>query len=120
MEKMKFSRNGSLGEEAVTMSLDPLDDQYDGETSEELVAHAALLKDKISSKDQRSYFSYDAEYPLGHEIVIKSKELKEIYNLRDMLIGRIYSIVNDVRNGIPLMGYCDHCPTRKITIRDKG
>jgi len=44
---------------------------------------------------------------------------KEIVDLRDLLVGRIYSVVNDVIQGAPLQGFCDHCPHRKITIKGK-
>jgi hypothetical protein len=43
---------------------------------------------------------------------------EELVDLRDLLVGKIYSIVNDVRNGIPLQGSCDCCPGLKITIKD--
>jgi hypothetical protein len=45
---------------------------------------------------------------------------KEIVDLRDVLVGKIYSVVNDVIQGIPLQGFCDHCPNRKITIESKS
>lgn len=57
-------------------------------------------------------FSDQAEY-----IYITKEKMQEIVDLRDLLVGRIYSIVNDVINGIPLRGYCKHCPERKITIK---
>ena len=48
---------------------------------------------------------------------IAKRTLKEIYYLRNMLVGKIYSIVNDVRHGIPLRGSCENCPNQKLTIK---
>ena len=49
----------------------------------------------------------------------EKEKMKEIENLRSLLVGKIYSIVNDVANGIPLQGYCKYCPDRKVTIKSK-
>jgi len=41
-------------------------------------------------------------------------QITEIFNLRDLLVGRIYSLINSVRHSIPLRGHCGYCP--KINI----
>ena len=48
------------------------------------------------------------------------KQVKEFKDLRDLLVGKIYSIVDDVRHFIPLQGFCDRCPHRRITIKGKS
>jgi len=49
---------------------------------------------------------------------VPASKVKEIVNLRDLLVGRIYGhIMNAVRNGTPLKGCCDFCPNREITIK---
>lgn len=62
-------------------------------------------------------------FPSHNEHNIKyvhKKKYAELIDLRDLLVGKIYSILNDVRNGIPLRGYCDYCPDRRITIKSKS
>jgi hypothetical protein len=49
-------------------------------------------------------------------VYIAKEKIREIIDLRDLLVGRTYSIVNDVINGIPLKGSCNHCPTLKVSI----
>ena len=70
----------------------------------EMVAEAALLQNK--EKREKA----------GNE----RKQAKELLDLRDLLVGKLYGIVNDVRNGIPLQGYCDSCPDRRVTIKSKS
>jgi hypothetical protein len=56
------------------------------------------------------------------EIIAKvpASKVKEILDLRDLLVGRIYyNIMNAVRNGTPLRGNCDFCPNRSVAIREK-
>jgi len=48
------------------------------------------------------------------------KRAKELLDLRDLLVGKIYAIINEVRNGSPLRGNCDSCPDRRITVKDKS
>lgn len=49
---------------------------------------------------------------------VPASKVKEILNLRDLLVGRVYGhLMNAVRNGIPLRGYCDFCPNKEITIK---
>jgi len=55
---------------------------------------------------------------LGMKPEIGVIELKEINNLKNDLVGKIYSLVYDVKNGIPLDGYCNHCPDKKLTINE--
>jgi len=76
-----------------------LGDVFANRTPQEMVTQAATLKE--------------------HEHAEKEK-LNEIESLRNLLVGKIYSIVNDVGNGIPLQGYCDYCPDRKVTIKGKA
>jgi len=56
-------------------------------------------------------FSYDPE-----AIFDSGKELELVFNLRDNLVGEIYSIINEVKNGIPLKGHCQACPSNKIML----
>lgn len=46
------------------------------------------------------------------------KRIKKIDDLKALLVGKIFSIINQVQNGIPLQGFCDFCPDREITIKD--
>jgi len=52
-------------------------------------------------------------------VYVDQTRMRETLNLRDQAIEAIYSIVNDVINGIPLEGFCEHCPNRRITIESK-
>jgi len=58
---------------------------------------------------------------LGRDDVVArvpASKVKEILNLRDLLVGRIYGyIMNVVRHGTPLKGCCDFCPNREIAIK---
>jgi len=49
---------------------------------------------------------------------VRKTKYKELIDLRDLLVGRIQSVILDVIEGVPLRGYCDRCPDRKITIKD--
>ena len=51
-------------------------------------------------------------------IKIEKEKFEQILDLRDYLVGKIYSVIYDVSQGTPLMGYCDHCPNRRITISE--
>jgi hypothetical protein len=51
---------------------------------------------------------------------VHKAKYKEIVDLRNLLVGKIYSVVNDATHGIPLQGFCDHCPNRKVTIKDES
>ena len=47
----------------------------------------------------------------------KNKDLlKRTYALRDLLVGRLFSIIYAVKHGSPLKGVCKYCP--KIIIKD--
>jgi len=89
--------------------------EFAGETPSEIVVQASTLKDE--------YIKLPRRYGLGASkdefIHVHRKEMKEIYDLRNLLVGKLYSIVNDVRNGIPMRGYCDHCPHHKLTIKEQ-
>lgn len=51
---------------------------------------------------------------------VPASRVKEILNLRDLLVGRIFGqIMNTVRNGTPLKGSCEFCSNKKVTIREK-
>jgi len=46
----------------------------------------------------------------------KSEKHKRIEVLEPLIYGKICFIMEDVRQGIPLKGYCDHCPLSKVKI----
>jgi hypothetical protein len=71
------------------------------DSSMELFSAAISLQDK----DKRE----------GH---IEDEKLKELLDLRDLLVGKIYAIVYAVNHGEPLLGYCDFCPNRNVTIKE--
>lgn len=49
---------------------------------------------------------------------VPASVVTEIVNLRDLIVGKIYGhIMNIVRNGAPLKGICDFCPTNEVKIR---
>jgi hypothetical protein len=52
----------------------------------------------------------------GLKIEVSDKEVKELVNLRDLLIGKIYMIIAKVKHGTPLQGKCDLCP--ELTIKE--
>jgi predicted transcriptional regulator len=43
---------------------------------------------------------------------------QELLDMRDLLIGRIYSLVDRVKHGIPLEGSCDACPGRYFSVKE--
>lgn len=95
-------------------------------------SHMAGVEENISERDfERQILFEDAKtagstirfqvnpFPSADTreyVYVTKTKMQKIIDLRDLLIGRIYSTVNDVVNGIPLQGYCKHCPDRKITI----
>ncbi len=123
MEKSGWSSSDSLPKLLGTL-------EVEGVTPMEMVSRAISLRDKQVREDdaEGQVATIEAMYSLqlkekGREpkplySAQQRRELKELYDLRDLLVGRIYSLVNDVRNGIPLEGYCEFCPDRKITIND--
>mgnify|MGYP001148246912 CR=1 FL=1 len=82
----------------------------------------AHVEGEISHEEDM--FSFDPRSGKHHNRSLYSKEerkkVKELYDVRDLLVGKLYSIANDVQNGIPLQGFCDHCPDRRITIKSKS
>jgi len=97
-------------------------------------SHMAGVEENISERDfERQILFEDAKTAAnkiriraGHfpsadtpeYVYVTKTKMQKIIDLRDLLIGRIYSTANDVVNGIPLQGYCKHCPDLKITILD--
>lgn len=45
------------------------------------------------------------------------KELKEAIELRNLLVGKLYFIVEQVKHGIPLKGFCDCCPRLHVSVQ---
>lgn len=82
---------------------------------EMMISQASRLgKDNRVDKDMRSLARAKINLPIS----INREKFKEICDVRDLLVGKIYSVINDVRNRSPLLGYCDHCPIKKITINE--
>jgi hypothetical protein len=105
------STRGSWLEDSSSVSADS---NVSGEDFERM-----MLEEQFPIKDNMLVIDVNSN-SLGGQPNIKyvSKEkFKEIIDLRDLLIGKLYSILNDVKNSIPLQGYCEHCPDRKILIK---
>ena len=120
MDKTGFSK--SQGFPKIGLS-----DIFSSQTPQEMVGHASTMKDS-TTRDTYVRSEIESEEQLWTSMMKEkafsasygiSKETRGLYDLRALLVGKIYSIVNDVINYIPLQGYCDHCPDRKITIKDK-
>jgi len=79
------------------------------------------VESEISQEEDM--FSFDFRNGQRLDRTLYSKEERErvkgLYHVRDLLVGKIYSIANDVQNGIPLQGFCDYCPDRKIIIKTR-
>jgi hypothetical protein len=46
---------------------------------------------------------------------VPESKVREILDIRDLAVGKIYShLMNAVRNGTPLKGRCDYCPSVHI------
>lgn len=98
--------------------------------SELVVSASALTEDNVRKahvegeiSERESFFSFDLRQrgiekrPLYSE---KEKaEVSELFDLRGLLVGKIYYIANQVQNGIPLKGSCGCCPHRFISIKGK-
>lgn len=88
----------------------PTDFNFDDSTPEETAAKAAALKgDQIVVLDP-----FKALRESGLKIEVSDKEVKELVNLRDLLVGKIYTIIAKVKHGSPLEGKCDLCPELAI------
>jgi len=62
-----------------------------------------------------------AERKAEREKILTTQEkatIDEAENLGKLLIGEIVFIGNSVKHGIPLKGYCDHCPHLRVSIKD--
>lgn len=44
----------------------------------------------------------------------------KVGDLYSRLTKKMSQLSDDPRNGIPLRGYCDHCPERRVKIQDEG
>jgi len=74
---------------------------HDFESPDELIQVAASIR--VGYSMMSNYYSdYD------------QNKIKRLLFLRDLLVGRIYSIVNGVKHNIPLRGHCSYCPNIKI------
>jgi hypothetical protein len=49
---------------------------------------------------------------------ISQNDLKELENLKAQLIGKVYLLVDCVKNGSPLKGSCETCPGRYLAIKN--
>jgi len=84
--------------------------EFSSETPDELVAEAASMRGSLPSAEGMK------EYAAQLHLDVDVKKLREIMELRDSLVGKVYSIVYDIKHGIPLRGCCDSCPDRSLTI----
>ena len=101
-------------------------DVFSGETPQEILSQASVM----TNAETRKGFvdnEIDSEEDLAMQMIREKglrktfkvdKKTRELWDLRALLVGKIYSIVNEVKNGIPLQGYCNCCPDRKIAILD--
>jgi predicted transcriptional regulator len=97
-----------------------------------IVSKAAMLRDisvreahveNVIAKDEDMYLSDIKERNLERKPLYSSEErkrLRELYDIRDLLVGKLYFIINIVIHGTPLSGSCDCCPGRRITIKPKS
>jgi hypothetical protein len=47
-----------------------------------------------------------------------AKDAKELDDIVDIFTGKISRLIRETKDGIPLAGSCDGCPSRKITVPD--
>ena len=52
-------------------------------------------------------------------IKVTEKEKQEFDDIVDLFVGKMRRLTRDVVDKIPLLGYCDGCPTSRITIKDR-
>lgn len=103
-------------------------DIFSSQSPQEMVTHTSTMrnfgtresyvKDEIEpEQDFWTQVMKEKGIPTSYKM---DKKTRELHDLRALLVGKIYSIVNDVVNGIPLNGYCEHCPHQKITIKGRS
>jgi len=92
-------------------------DEAEGNISEQDFEKKMLFEDIQMKGDKIKICASPLGARQPEYVHIAKKRLLEIIDLRDLLVGRIYAIVNDVINGSPLKGTCQHCPTQKVFIR---
>lgn len=122
MDKTGYSDNSSFPK-----LYDKIADIFSENSPQEMVSSASELKNANFRKQQveDEIETQKAHWKLlmrenGKPTSFKvNKEDREIYNLRALLVGKIYAIVNDLSHGIPLQGFCDCCPTMKVKINQK-
>jgi len=74
---------------------------HDFDYPDELVQIAASI---------RVGYSMMSNYYSGYD----QNKIKRLFFLRDLLVEKIYSIVNSVKHNITLKGNCTYCPQIKI------
>jgi hypothetical protein len=111
-----------------------LDSQFEFQdpSANGIVSKAAMLGDisvreahveNVIAKDEDMYLSDIKERNLEQKPLYSSEErkrLRELHDIRDLLVGKLYFIVNTVIHGTPLRGSCDCCPDNRITIKPKS
>lgn len=53
--------------------------------------------------------------PVGNEM---EKDFQELIRLKEELVKNLLLVIEQLRHGIPLKGYCDCCPKKALTIKD--
>ena len=64
----------------------------------------------------------DAESGYGHSIrkpfeKLPQEDKKSLLDLKKHFLQTLYGVMFDVKHGVPLKGWCDHCPTRSVSIK---
>jgi hypothetical protein len=81
--------------------------------------HLLIQRYKQIRVKHRIHSSMHTLGDLKPEKPFEEKDWKELENLRDLFAGKISRLVREVKDGIPLSGFCDGCPGTKVTIKDK-
>jgi hypothetical protein len=111
-----------------------LDSQFEfqGSSAMGVVSKAAMLGDisvreahveNVIAKDEDMYLSDIKERNLEQKSLYSSEErkkLRELHDIRDLLVGKLYFLINNVIHGTPLRGSCNSCPDNRITIKSKS
>jgi hypothetical protein len=82
-------------------------------------------KESVASDDYYFLQHIKTGYPEISELITKHMELSielpkrktEIQDIEDLLVGKIVTIVDGVRTGKALLGYCDCCPKKSYSIK---